>query len=215
MAITYRSSTGVNWASGADVVITKPTGTVDGDILVAVIYHDTAITSVPSGWTLIHTTLNTANASSYWKRAASEGASYTWSHTSNYIGGSMAAYSGCLESGDPIDAASENSGTSDTLTWTGITTTVANAMLVGLIMKVSDVGVTAATATSPLTNNERTDVQGTALYDGIQASAGSSGDKTVSLGGWIAWVGHLIALKPATGGGGSVIAIFPRGKARG
>lgn len=202
MAIAFRNASGVAYAGGGSVTIDKPSGVVDGDIMLAVIYHENdTMASVPENWALIsHVDAGGASISSYWKRAASEGANYTWNATSNNIGGSIAAYSGGLASGSPIDTSSENTGTNSTLTWTGITTTVAGAMLIGLMMKVSG-GTTAdaATASAPLTNNERTDVDGTGILDGIQASAGSSGDKTVTLSGWIQWAAHLVALKPATG----------------
>ncbi|MFZ2603151.1 MAG: hypothetical protein WAX79_04020, partial [Candidatus Omnitrophota bacterium] len=82
-AITYvASSAHVVNGTTATLTISKPTGTAENDIMIAVINQKAnQVVSAPADWTLIGTinngTLNQANV--FWKRAgASEGASYNF-----------------------------------------------------------------------------------------------------------------------------------------
>jgi Phage tail protein len=73
----------LNSTASTSVNVTKPTGTVNNHVMVALITKDNqnAITP-PSGWNLIGTinaTGGNLQYAAYWKLAASEGASYTWS----------------------------------------------------------------------------------------------------------------------------------------
>src|SRR5690349_15475831 len=87
MALAFRSkSTAANGAAPTSLNVTKPSGVVDGDLLIAfvTIAGDQTISSVPSGWTTVgSTTTGTATGDCtqavYAKIAASEGSSYTWS----------------------------------------------------------------------------------------------------------------------------------------
>lgn len=84
----YRSSTANQADSTATVTITKPTGVVDGDLLVAVINLHVfsgapTVSAAPSGWTLLSpspliTATNICRSYVYWKVAASEGTSWSW-----------------------------------------------------------------------------------------------------------------------------------------
>ena len=69
MAATFKTeSHGGSASSSASTVVTKPIGTVDGNLLIAVlgsvrqIYNET-ISSVPSGWTQIHVDVGIRNLS--------------------------------------------------------------------------------------------------------------------------------------------------------
>lgn len=90
MTITVRSAS-TNWAEGASSVsVTKPAGTAQDDILIAVMFNDYSsgtgsAMSAPAGWTQAGTTATTASGSYnpvgkvWWKRAgASEPASYSF-----------------------------------------------------------------------------------------------------------------------------------------
>lgn len=152
--------------NGSTATANKPTGTVDGDLLIVRIvwYNNTTITSVPSGWTLINN-INDINAfaqSIYYKQASSEGASWDW--------GFSAASDWCFESlrfnghdvTTPIatsaDAAEVNTGVPS---WVNTITPVhPDSMLVMMIAAVSDAtqGTSAyAIATSNPTWTERID----------------------------------------------------------
>jgi len=113
MAIAYRNGTTAGNASGGNLTINTPTGTVDNDILVVCLYREGGTWTLPDGWTLIRdeargTTLWTTLA---WKRASSEGASYTFNLSSSvWRTAAMAAFSGCLTSGDVIDVSTGTNG---------------------------------------------------------------------------------------------------------
>jgi len=87
MTFSPRTETYVNVSSLSDpynITVTKPTGTVDGDILFCWIgwYAAVTIDSVPSGWALLGEYLvNTDRYALYWKKASGEGASWIWSFT--------------------------------------------------------------------------------------------------------------------------------------
>jgi len=100
MAYTYRASTSAGNNSGGALSINKPTGTADGDLLVAVWYLESdtnTFSSVPSGWSLAGSIANTGAFKIwvYWKKAASEGASWSWTPSSSaWRAAVCAAYSG-------------------------------------------------------------------------------------------------------------------------
>jgi hypothetical protein len=87
--------------------VTKPTGTVQGDVLVAVVTHDGAADAVTaSGWTLLqYASGSNINAGIYYKVAgASEPASYTFSTVNSHaIGASIVAYNN-VSTTAPVDA---------------------------------------------------------------------------------------------------------------
>jgi hypothetical protein len=146
MAVTYRSASANN-ATTYTVTITKPTGTVENDILLAIIYAVREVTtptlSPPdANWTSIALIdYNTTRRwECWWKRAgASEEASYTFSQqtgSSSYsMKGTVSAYSGCITTGSPIDQYSNTSdaGTVElTVMATSITPTVSPSLAVYL-----------------------------------------------------------------------------------
>lgn len=70
-------------ASTGNVVVTKPSGTADGDLLVAIAWADDTLTNptAPAGWTQQGTTQSLTGVGVgkvYRKTASSEGSSYTW-----------------------------------------------------------------------------------------------------------------------------------------
>ncbi len=203
-AIAFRAaSTVVSAASGSNAIVSKPTGTVDGDIMIAVIFaikgssQTPAIGTVPSGWTLITSQANTSSTTrtltaAYYKVAASEGASYTWSGTSSTISVGIVSYSGAARTspvdGTPTGASIGSSGSLQTLYTVGsMTTTLNNSMVVvvpGALRSAAE-SFTAPTGTTP-TFNERIDggdsTQTTWVEasDGILGTAGATGAKTAT-----------------------------------
>lgn len=83
MTLAFRSKASTsNTSAGTSLVISKPAGVVDGDLMVAIIGHATQTTiTAPAGWTLLNTGDGATNLRSraYWRTASSEGSSYTWS----------------------------------------------------------------------------------------------------------------------------------------
>src|SRR5512136_24601 len=115
MAFAARTETYVELSSLSspyDITVNKPTGTVDGDILFALIcWYGAGVTidSVPSGWTKLGENLNnTDRYALYYKVASGEDASWTWSFTASARVGVTCS---CYTSGDfnltsPIDVTS-------------------------------------------------------------------------------------------------------------
>jgi len=112
MAFTARTETYVDLTglvTPFDITVTKPTGTVDGDILFCCIgWQETVpptIDSVPSGWILLGSDSGSTydRWSLYYKIAASEGASWVWSFTASV---KVRAVCSCYTGGDfdPADA---------------------------------------------------------------------------------------------------------------
>lgn len=136
MAIS-RAGTASNGIAASGATIPVQTGVVNGDLMLVFI-RCVVVTAIspPSGWTQIYHVQNTAGAgmthAAYYRIAASEPSSYTWSNSAagsqEYI---LAAYSG-VNSTIPIDtSASDLSGATTTVTAPAITTSYANGMIVG------------------------------------------------------------------------------------
>lgn len=129
MAYTYRSGSSAGNASGGAVAPGKPTGTADGDLLIARLYLESdtnTFSSVPSGWSLAGSIANTAAFKLwvYWKIASGEPASWTWTPTTNaWRTAIVDAYSGGVSpsvdvvgSGGQADAAAIGSQTAPSVT---------------------------------------------------------------------------------------------------
>lgn len=105
MTISYVSENHTTQAyTGSPLVITKPTGTIDDDLLIAIV-GGTRTGSTPSGWTQLSATTcgsSTGTVYVYYKIASSEGASYSFPTGSQLALGSVLCYRGADTSG-PID----------------------------------------------------------------------------------------------------------------
>lgn len=191
----------------ATLSIAKPTNTVSGNVMIAVVSGaGTTTISAPSGWTPIQdTTSGSMRQLSYYRVAGStEPASYSFtSSASRNASGGITSYSGANTT-VPIDASSENLGTSGNAVATGATTTSAGDMVIA-----ASTTVAVTTFTAPTGMTERYDQASSSttleVADVLQASAGASGSKTAapatSTG---AWASQLIALRDASTAGLSV-----------
>ena len=106
--IAFRAAASAQNATGGDVVVDKPTGTAEGDILLAITLRPDAGTwTLPSGWAwedndVPFVSYPDARAGLAWKRAgASEPSDYTFSRTGLGSADSVAiaAYSGVVGGG--------------------------------------------------------------------------------------------------------------------
>lgn len=109
MAIAYRSEAHANTAGATSLVVNTPAGVLDDDLLIALLILEGGTAPVtPAGWTALHPAhggLSGVAFATYYKVAASEGASYTFNWTgSNPAAGMIAAYSG-VDPDDPITSA--------------------------------------------------------------------------------------------------------------
>lgn len=126
----YRAQTTAGPTTSGGTTLNKPTGTVDGDLLIAALsMGNTTVSSVPSGWNLVDEKQNAGNnwIRVYWKVASGEGASWSWS-----FGGSVGIQSACFCYASAPTAAVDTftnaavSGTSYNVP--SITTTVPNTL---------------------------------------------------------------------------------------
>lgn len=147
MAIALRSYDSQIAATNGSVVMTKPTGTLSGDVLIfqadwpnTVGGSNGAITTnvtAPSGFTLIDGAYGTQTSHvAYYKICGgSEPSSYTWSWAGGTGRGAfiLAAYSGA-DGTTPINAYSHNtdSAVDATMRSTSLTPSVANCMIVAM-----------------------------------------------------------------------------------
>lgn len=197
---TFRAASATATGTGTSAVVAKPTGTADGDLLVATLAYDgtITITAVPSGWTLVRTdTSGTFKLSTYYKVASSEPASWTWT-LSNVLTAPWLAFA-CGWSGtqtvSPFVTSSTNTGSGATATATAVSTATSNALIVAVYARPG-----AFSALPPSGMVERVDAAngsnlGAALDSAVQGVAGTTGDQLSTLGGSGSWLAHLMAFK--------------------
>ena len=204
MAVPVYQTIGVSPSGSNDsVVVTAPTGIADNDILVAIIYAEPQTQGItpPTGFTsvaLLQEGTYSFKLEIFWKRAASESGNYTFTETGNTWGrGKIARISGCITTGDPFDVVgADSTGTDDTAEALGVTTTVAETLLLYMSVNGDEL-----TYTVPAGMTERSDTIGTYLATEDRASAGATGGRTGTLSGANAWAAVLGALKPPAAGG--------------
>jgi hypothetical protein len=209
-AIYYRSSTVVETGTGASsVVMTVPTGTAVGDLLVAhVDAAGTGAITAPSGWTSLVSGAGSATYGTFRYRVATAadaaGASYTWDlGSSRKAVGRMASYVG-VNTGT-IGTPTGNAGTSTTITFTGVTTAVANSLVVLSGLGYNASGAisltppgTATTRINTPTSSSGSQVRGY-LGDFIKATAGATGNLTGTIAPSNPWGAAMVAFRPAAG----------------
>lgn len=180
-------------ATAVSLTITKPAGTVNGDVLIASIAasSSTATITPPSGWTLVNSATqsntNPSKLSTYSLAAgASEPASYTWTASgSPDVVGSIAAFSGVDSGASMINVQSaQATGSALTHAAASITTTVANTMLVSTHVQASSSSWTIAgmTEVGDVASRTVSNAAGISMEMNYlaQAAAGASGAKTAT-----------------------------------
>jgi hypothetical protein len=198
--VQFRASDS-NISATASVVINKPTGVVDGDVMIASIGYGLGASPIsitaPASWTLVrHTQIGVTNMygnAVYSRVASSEPASYTWTFNKalNSAGGISAYWN--VDPTTPIDVETGGQGTP-----ASITTTQPGGLLVGTYMSTSNTAFT-----PPAGMTERVDRASGASNsvtleqaDAIQAVAGASGSKVSTPG---ATTYSILALRPKAG----------------
>lgn len=116
MAFTFIATAEYNSNSSNSATCDKPTGTVDNDIMFALVEHYSDLAnSVPSGWTSLgqNTMAGGQTQELFWKIAASEGSNYTWGTTNSArFRVIIATYRGGFDTTNPIDQFSNTAFTS-------------------------------------------------------------------------------------------------------
>jgi hypothetical protein len=192
------------------IAIDRPAGTAAGHVMLAsiVISDDDPAFTAPAGWTLVRqdTIKDMLRHSVYIKVAGpAEPASYTWTVPSaRRMAGGITTFDG-IDTTQPIDAVNGQSNPAGTaVTAPGVTTTVANAVLVQLAAVASAGGLTPANgmteaweAAAPGAST-RKNTQGAAasLSHAVQPAIGSTGSRTAVTGVAARSIGVLVALRP-------------------
>jgi hypothetical protein len=135
--IAYRSSSTASGKSITSLSITKPAGTLAGDVLLARITNRNNVAAVitpPAGWTVLRSDQSASQLKSWvlYKVAGSaEPATYAFTiDLASNISGSISAFSG-VDNANPIDAQSgQKNGLTTAFTTPAITTTSANGVAV-------------------------------------------------------------------------------------
>lgn len=215
MAIALRSATVGSTGSAANTVLAAPGTIVNGDILIAGIVTSKsssgggATVTAPAGFTQIGTDL-TYNSGGFitvltlwWKRAASESGSYTFTHVAADNQGWIGSYSGCLASGTPVGTPSQNSGTGITTTGLGITTGSNGSWLIYCAADYNFAGG----LLPPVGMTERNDSY-FYLADELRATAGATGNRTQvnSNGASDPWLAYMVELIIAAAAGDTLFA---------
>lgn len=204
----FRSVATVAYSARTNTTVVTPTGTVDGDILIAEVFIGNAgavpTLTPPAGWTAIGTNTSVAKGGftgqfhMFWKRASTEGANYVFTHASASTQVSIASYSGCVTTGSPIGAISSNTGTaSTTTTATGITTTANNSRVL-----FAQHGWDISSFSPPAGMTERFESL-IYLADYLAGAVGATGSKTGTVIE-APWAARLVELKS-----GSTVPIAP------
>jgi hypothetical protein len=208
MAIAFRAAASNTSFSTTSVVVSKPTGTVENDFLLAYAIAMTGTTLAPSGttWTERFDLSGSGSDVSLYSRlaGASEPSTYTFagSSTTDYIAG-VIAFSG-VDTTTPINASGSDQDFDTTITLAEITTTVDNTMLVAFMTAENGVSISSVPSgyTSVFAIDNGDDVL-TADYL-AQATAGGSGSFSWTVGSGSALKVCAVALAPAAAAGGLV-----------
>lgn len=210
MAVAYRSGNQTNFTTANTITLTEPTGAAADDILIAGIYHEggASVTITPvAAWNLIGSMTTTTNGETtlavYWFRRTGAAPSYKFDLSSSVVvQGAVIAVSGAITTGDPQGATAtiNKSDANTTITFTGITTTSDNSLVIGIA---ADFTFEARTNVDFV--NERLDSDANkAIWigdDGLKTPAGATGNQTITTATNDSWVSVLLAIKPPDAAG--------------
>src|SRR5260221_3587900 len=188
MAIAFRAAASSTNAGSTTIVVNKPTGTLSGDVLVALLYVDTTgvVSTPPTGWVQRDTLANGTNSFRAYTSSlvcgGSEPSTYTWTlDTTQYNEGVILGFSG-VDTTTAVDGHSivDRGGTGSIVTPT-ITTTAASDVLVALLIQWGgNAGASAQNSYTLPTNGQPSGGDSWAEYK-LGATAGSNGGRTKAL----------------------------------
>lgn len=225
-APTFVAASNTTYASRTNTTVTKPTGTVDNDLVVLFFLNGRASSygpapTPPPGFTLLSGTQVNGwgfyvSTWIYYRVASSEGASWTFTHAAITTQAFAVAYRG-VDTTTPLDAtATTNTGGGTTRTWTGLTTATADAMLLALGHDFAD---TANNLTPPAGLTERIEVNPLVYAaEQVRATPGATGNFSHAVNnnsGESKWAAALLALRPTSSSGvtGTLNATSPKATA--
>ncbi|TFV68758.1 PKD domain-containing protein, partial [Blastococcus sp. CT_GayMR19] len=204
------STSAAGTTAGTSVVVPKPAGVVDGDILIAQITADGApsVSAAPAGWSTVVSPLavgNSARVFAYYRvipTASAEPASYTWRLSSSVRWNAVMTDFHGVDTTTPFDTVARtrvNTSNSNTVAVPGVTTTTAGAMLVGGVGP-NSASVAVTPPTSWTESIESRGGQTAELAYQARPTVGATGTATWRLGSSTTAAGWLRALRPAAGG---------------
>ena len=242
----YTSSDGITWTTvgtaptsgpafradaedsgtGTSSTVTKPTGTADNDILIAIASNRVASDmTAPAGWTALvgqkSVSSNIHSTTVWWKRASSEGADYTFTWaTSGLYRITISAFSGCITTGSPFEDTDYTTNASPTTTHTlpAMTSAGANRLAVGMISAMDDANSSISfTVASGYTETQ--DAAGVIGHEGsyiavAAAGAVASAAATSSTAGY-GMSFHALLIPSVSGGGSATFLDISRFAIRG
>lgn len=190
--------------TAGSVTISVPTGTADGDLMLAFITSSDTGAAPGTGWTSVGTTNPRAGEdfAVFRRIASSEPASYTWSWGAGGGEGAILTYRG-VDTTTPIDVAfaagtAETSGS--TVTAPTVTTVTNNAMLICSYTNRAN-----QTFSQPTGMTERLDQYGSpyalAVDEELRATAGATGTRASTTSGTISFARAVsFGIRPAATG---------------
>ncbi|MFC1619120.1 Calx-beta domain-containing protein [Candidatus Neomarinimicrobiota bacterium] len=192
-------------ADAMSVTINKPSGTVENDLLIAVLSVDAnEDLSPPVGWTEIHQQKSGVTLGVWWKIAGpSEPADYTfiWA-TNEQAVGAIHRYSGADPS-DPVNVYAFGSGNNDQPPAPSITTTADSTLILRVLAADDDdfpgdatIYPSGTTGRFALESNTGNGTVSGAAADHFQAVAGSVSEALFSMEAGEQYVTGTIAIKP-------------------
>jgi hypothetical protein len=201
-SITHVNSQQTADATGTTVVITKPTGLADGDVMVAhIVAGMTGSTHTPpAGWTEMGgaTTISSMVVTTWVKvvtNAAGEAANYTWTTNSGSKTGRISAYRG-VSNTHPLNAwASASNATGTTATAPSVTTTRPNCLVIAAHASEENGAIGDPAGMAVRTSDETGDLS-SQLADITVAAAGATATYAASVPSG-AWIAVTIALNAA------------------
>lgn len=217
-APTIRAVGAGNSYSGSNSTLAKPSGVVEGDLLIAILSADgpnstiSWASRIPAGWAIAEENLATGGtfvthgAVAYKIAGASEPSTYAFSFGDQSGCGAIVAYQGVNQT-TPINASAkqENVASATAHPIPSVTTTVADCLAIAIYQHRGNNGVP---YTEPAGWTERIDYKGAVcnsnfgVADKVFASSGATGSVTAT--GNVAdetWT-VMLAIAPAGGGGG-------------
>ncbi len=222
--ITQRGSATAGNDNTASLSVNRPSGVVEGDVMIAVVGWWVETLTPPTGWTQVGTTQtwdvsgDSIFARAYYRVAgASEPGAYAWGMSAaNDIACTIAAYSN-VDNAAPVSASSAQAQASASMTAPSVNAATDADMLLLLGVAGAD-SAGSRTVTPPAGMTELSDT--TSLlwiksYAAQQAltAAGATGSRTATISASTANAAFLISLRPSAsvGGNTSVAASKPSG----
>jgi hypothetical protein len=220
IAFRAKGAYGTGTTSCVAAVPTGGSAPQANDILLIVVESSDSTTAAgtpntPANWTKIfeetqgNGVTGVTTLTIFGKRAGAGEANVTIDGVLNHCSATMLVYSGCVKTGTAWVAGTGNGADTGNGTLTGVTTPEDNCMVVGVCATTRDANAT--TTFSGWTNanltsiNEREDNTtssgaggGFGTFDGFKASAGATGNSTVTLAVSSQWRAVHITLKPDT-----------------